>query len=171
MRLRNGSSFLRSFAGCASEKSSSREKRNFRPPKRLPTFASSCINDLSDDSVGTGIFLNPTSSYAGQELQAPAPPVIPDLFRDRHSSSCLTVTLDLRINSASEWNVQSRTPAFGKSFCTRSRISAAAFAVNVSARIFSGSTPDIIRYWIRLVKTEVFPEPAPAKIKSCPFFS
>ena len=150
MRLRNGSSFLRSFAGCASEKSSSREKRNFRPP----TFASSCIKVLSADSVGTGIFLKPTSSYAGQELQAPA-----------------AGTFDLRINSASEWNVQSRTPASGKSFCTRSRISAAAFAVNVSAKIFSGSTPDIIRYWIRLVKTEVFPEPAPAKIKSCPFFS
>ena len=145
-RSRKGSSFLISDKGCASEKSSSRENRNFRPP----TFASSCIKDLSAASVGTGIFLNPTSSYAGQDAAG---------------------TFDLRINSASEWNVQSLTPAFGNSFCTRSRISAAAFAVNVSARIFSGCTPHKIRYWIRLVKTEVFPEPAPAKIKSCPFFS
>ena len=65
--------------------------------------------------------------------------------------------------------MQSRTPAFGKRASTRSRISAAAFAVKVRARIFSGCTPLIMRYWIRLVSTDVFPEPAPARIRRAPF--
>ena len=44
-----------------------------------------------------------------------------------------------------------------------------ALAVKVRARIFSGCTPLMMRYWIRLVSTEVLPEPAPARIRRAPF--
>ena len=52
---------------------------------------------------------------------------------------------------------------------TRSRISPAALLVKVMARIFQGLTPfSSIRYAILWVSTRVFPEPAPARIRSGP---
>ena len=52
----------------------------------------------------------------------------------------------------------------------RSRISPAALFVNVTARIWRGSTPSTsIRRAMRVVSTRVFPEPAPASTSIGPF--
>ena len=53
----------------------------------------------------------------------------------------------------------------------RSRISFAALLVNVTARILYGLTPDLTRLTIRVVKTFVFPLPAPASTSNAPSFS
>ena len=50
----------------------------------------------------------------------------------------------------------------------RSFISLAALLVNVTAKMFLGRTPCFIMYAIRVVKTFVFPEPAPASINNGP---
>ena len=53
--------------------------------------------------------------------------------------------------------------------CRRSRISAAALFVKVTARIFHGATPSCwISQAMRWVMTRVFPEPAPASTRSGP---
>ena len=51
----------------------------------------------------------------------------------------------------------------------RSFISLAALLVNVTAKILRGRIPFLIIYVIRVVKTFVFPEPAPASISKGPF--
>ncbi len=51
---------------------------------------------------------------------------------------------------------------------TRSFISVAAFLVKVRARIRSAGTPFSIRYAIREVRTRVFPDPAPATMRTGP---
>ena len=55
------------------------------------------------------------------------------------------------------------------SFWARSRISAAALFVNVTAAMARGSTPPRTRCASRWVMTRVLPEPAPARTSSGPF--
>ncbi len=69
-----------------------------------------------------------------------------------------------------EWNVLTTTPRPRPPVkeSTRWRISAAALLVKVTARMFQGFTPSDNRWAMRQVITRVFPEPAPAKIRSGP---
>ena len=69
------------------------------------------------------------------------------------------------------WNVPTHIPAGSapSSRPMRSRISPAALFVNVTARIWRGSTPSMsISRAMRVVSTRVFPEPAPASTSSGP---
>ena len=50
----------------------------------------------------------------------------------------------------------------------RSRISPAALLLNVTARISCGQAPRSTRRWMRLTRTRVLPEPAPASTHSGP---
>ena len=71
----------------------------------------------------------------------------------------------------SAWNVPMATsrPPSPTSARIRSRISAAALLVNVTARICHGLTPlTPIRYATRWASTRVLPEPAPARMSSGP---
>ena len=69
------------------------------------------------------------------------------------------------------WKVQTHMPRVpsGKMAARRSRISAAALLVKVMARICQGRTPSSAIMWaMRMVRTRVFPEPAPARTSRGP---
>ena len=69
-----------------------------------------------------------------------------------------------------EWNVVTHISSAPSptSAAARSRISAAALFVNVSARTFHGFTPCSIRFAMRYVSTRVLPLPAPASTSKGP---
>jgi len=76
-----------------------------------------------------------------------------------------------RTRAQSAWNVPAWTsrPPSPTRLMIRSRSSAAALFVNVTARIRKGGTPlTPTRYAIRCARTRVFPEPAPARISNGP---
>ena len=76
-----------------------------------------------------------------------------------------------RTRAQSEWNVPATTsrPPSPTRLMIRSRSSAAARFVNVTARIRHGGTSLMpTRYAIRWASTRVLPEPAPARISSGP---
>src|SRR5215470_13661257 len=73
---------------------------------------------------------------------------------------------------AQEWKVltTARRAAPPTSLAARSRISPAALFVNVTATIVRGSAPASTRRASRCVMTRVFPDPAPARTSSGPFW-
>ncbi len=76
-----------------------------------------------------------------------------------------------RTRAQSAWNVPAWTsrPGSPTRLMIRSRSSAAAWFVKVTARIRHGATPlTPTRYAIRWARTRVLPEPAPARIRSGP---
>ena len=74
-----------------------------------------------------------------------------------------------RAQKAWKVEIQRRRPPVSTSFPTRPRISSAALFVNVTARISSGAArPAAISRAVRYAITRVFPDPAPATIRSGP---